>query len=96
MTIDEFNKLPLDDKYSIIFDYPGILKDRLFAYYRDSDWTVSLWNCDSFFAEMHYSFQHKRVLKFEGIILNEDRINLYLDYFIQHRRTEEYYLVEIA
>jgi hypothetical protein len=96
MTIDEFNKLPIDDKYSIILDCPGILKDRLIAYYRDSDWTVSLWNCDSFFAEIHYSIQQKRVLKFEGIDLVEDRINIYLDYFLQHRRSEEYYLVEIA
>jgi hypothetical protein len=96
MLLEEFNNLSRVDKHCFIFNQPLINISRFISFRKEGEMTISLWNCDSFFAEIHYSRQLKRVLKVEGINLYDDKINLYIDYYLQHRKSEESYLVEIG
>jgi len=96
MLLEEFNNLSLVDKHCFIFNKPLKNISRFISYRKAGEMTISLWNCDSFFAEIHYSRRQKRVLKVKGINLYDDKINLYIDYYLQHRKSKESYLVEIG
>jgi hypothetical protein len=52
MYLFEFNNLDLEDKRAYIFSLPRENKDRFVAFRYEGDLKFSLWNCDSFFAEM--------------------------------------------
>jgi hypothetical protein len=96
MFLIEFNNLPLEVKHNFIFTQPAKNKGRFISYWKNDDLTVSLWDCNTFFAEIQYSRILKRVVNIEGIELLDERINLYLDYYLEHNDDEEINLLEIA
>lgn len=96
MSLQEYNGLSLDEKHNFIFAQPISSKGRFISFWKNDELTVSLWDCNSFYAEIHYSRVHKRITKIEGIELNDEKINIYIDYYLKHNNDEEYDLVEIA
>lgn len=96
MKLIEFNNLPLSEKYSYIFTLPSIGRGRFISFRKDGELMVSLWDLDSFFAEIYYSHKIGKVLKVEGFALTDDRINLYIDYFLEVNEKEVDLQVELA
>ena len=50
----EFNNLDLEDKRDYIIGLPPTQNDkgRFVSYRKEGDQFISLWNCDTFFAEI--------------------------------------------
>jgi hypothetical protein len=53
-------------------------KGRFVTYRKEDDMYISLWDCDTFFAEMYAL--NRRIFKIEGIELDDSRIDKYIDY----------------
>lgn len=89
MFLFEFNNLDLEDKRGYIFSLPPKGdKGRLIVFRDEGDMKYSLWDCDSFLAEM--CAKNGRVIKIEGVELTDDRINLYIDWVKEHEDDPNY------
>ena len=77
MTLIEFNMMSFDEKYKFAFTDPNV---RFISYRKVNDQTISLWNCEDFFAEIFYSKSDNKIINIEGIDLNSNRIDLYVDF----------------
>ena len=77
MTLFEFNMMPFEEKYKFVFNDLNV---RFISYRKDKDQTISLWNCEDFFAEIYYSKTDNKIINIEGINLNSNRIDLYIDF----------------
>ena len=95
MLVDEYNNLSIIEKHSYIFQQPEN-NSRFISYRKSDELTVSLWDCDTFFVEIYYSRKLNQLLKIEGISLFDDRINLYIDYFLKADKEEDFNIIEIA
>jgi hypothetical protein len=90
MFLFEFNNLDLEDKRDYINGLPPTSNDkgRFVTYRKEGDMYISLWDCDTFFVEMYAL--NRKVLKIEGIELDDDRINLYIDWVNEHENDPKY------
>ena len=77
MTLIEFNMMSFEEKCQFIFTDPDV---RFISYRKYKDQTISLWNCEDFFAEIFYSKSDNKILNIEGIDLNSNRIDLYINF----------------
>jgi predicted helicase len=82
MFLFEFNNLDLEDKRDYINELPPTSNDkgRFVTYRKEGDMYISLWDCDTFFAEMYAL--NRKVFKIEGIELwlglkNEDWVKIH-------------------
>jgi hypothetical protein len=92
MFLFEFNNLDLEDKRGYIFSLPPKEdKGRLIVFRHDGDLRYSLWDCDTFLAEM--CAEKGKAIKIEEIELTDDRINLYLDWLEEHKDDPKYQLL---
>jgi hypothetical protein len=96
MFMFEFNNLPLEEKHAFIFRLPAVDKGRFISYWKDDNLTVSLWDCDSFFAEIYFFEKDRKIIKIEGIELTDERVNLYIDYARKADKSGEDFLIDIA
>ena len=80
MFLFEFNNLDLEDKRDYINQLPPTSdnKGRFVTYRKEGNMYISLWDCDTFFAEMYAL--NRKVFKIEGIELGDSRIDKYIDY----------------
>jgi hypothetical protein len=89
MFLFEFNNLDLEDKRAYIISLPPRGdKGRLLLFRDEGDLKYSLWDCDSFLAEM--CALNGEVVKVEGIEPTDNRINLYLDWIEEHKDDPKY------
>ena len=77
MTLIEFNMMSFEEKYKFVFNDLNV---RFISYRKDNGQTMSLWNCRDFFAEIFYSKSDDKIINIEGIDLNSNRIDLYIDF----------------
>jgi hypothetical protein len=80
MFLFEFNNLDLEDKRDYINQLPTTSNDKgwFVTFRKEGDMFISLWDCDTYFAEMYAL--NRKVLKIEGIELDDSRIDKYIDY----------------
>ena len=89
MVLFEFNNLDLKDKRAYIFKLPPNKdKGRLLLFRDEGNLKFSLWDCDSFVAEM--CAKNGKTISIEGIELTDDRINFYLDWMKEHEDDPKY------
>jgi len=78
MLLFEFNNLDLKEKWQHIYGIESNDHCKFVTYRKDGEQTVSLWDCGSFFAELYVL--NKKILKIEGVELDGNRLDLYIDY----------------
>lgn len=83
MTLFEYNNMDLKDRHAFIFGLRGDHPVRFSCLRDDGDSKYSLWDCGEFYVEM--CAINGKVIKAEGIELTDDRINLYIDWIIEHK-----------
>jgi hypothetical protein len=88
VTLIEFNAMELYEKYRFLFSKRGDNHVGFNCFRDDDDYKFSLWDCDSFLAEM--CALNGKVLKIEGIKLTDDRINLYINWLEEHMNDPKY------
>ncbi len=76
MNISEFNSLPLQDKQKFIFGEKSV---RLISFRHYEDQKSTLFDCGSFFAEIYFLSQERKVTKIQGIRLDDKAIDIYID-----------------
>jgi hypothetical protein len=80
MMLIEFNNLDLEEKYDFVWQS----LDCSFNCYRvDGDLNYMLFDCGTFYAES--CVQAGKTIKIEGFELNDDRVNLYIDWVNEHK-----------
>ncbi len=82
MTLVEFNEMELSEKHRYLFGGNNV---GFKCFRDDDDFKYSLWDCGAFYAEMQCRKKDKKITMVEGIGLNDDRINLYLDWINQYK-----------
>jgi hypothetical protein len=82
MTLVEFNEMDFLERHRYLFGG----KDVGFKCFREDDeYKYSLWDCGSFYAEMQLRKSDRKVTMVDGIGLNDERINFYLDWINEHK-----------
>jgi hypothetical protein len=87
MYLFEFNNLDLDIKYNFVW---GSREEGVgFKCFRDEgDYRYVLFDCGSFFAEQ--CILNGEVISIEGFELTDDRLNLYIDFVVDHKDGPKY------
>ena len=87
MYLYEFNNLDLEDKYNFVW---GAREERVrFKSFRDEgDYRYVLFDCGTFFAEK--CLKNEKIISIEGFELTDDRINLYIDFTVEHNDDPKY------
>jgi len=88
MTLYEFNNLDLDAKYYYLFPGRGSNDVKLVSLREDGDKKYMLWAYNYFFVE--YCSENGGIVSIEAIESDDDRINLYIDYFQEHKDDPKY------
>jgi len=85
MTLVEFLDLDIQKRYRHIFSGDSFgfkcLRD-------DAEYKYSLWDCGTFYAEIQCRRKDRMGTRVDGFGLEDDRINLYLDWLIEHKDDE--------
>ena len=90
MTLIEYNKLDLTDKFNYLFG-DGAKNSVNFNCFLDiNEYYYSLWDCGTFFSEMKKSRALNKVVSIEAIGLEDERINIYLDWIKEHEDDLKY------
>ena len=89
MYLFEFNNLDLDDRYNYVWDKRD--EGVRFKTFRDEgDCRYVLFDCVNFFAEQ--CIRNGKVISIEGFELTDDRLNLYIDFAMEHKDDTKYQL----
>jgi hypothetical protein len=79
MNLSEFNSLPVQEKQKFIFDEKSV---RLISFRHHENQKSTLFDCGSFFAEIYFVSQEKKITKIQGIKLDDKAIDVYIDQMI--------------
>jgi hypothetical protein len=79
MNISEFNGLPIQDKQKFIFNEKSV---RLISFRHHENQKSTLFDCGSFFAEIYFLPEEKKITKIHGIKLDDKTIDVYIDQMI--------------
>jgi len=80
--------MDLDDRYYYLFPGRGSNNVKFVSIREDGDKEYLLWTYNDFFVE--YCSSKGGVISIEAIDPNDDRINLYIDYFKKHKDDPKY------
>jgi hypothetical protein len=76
MNISEFNSLPIREKQKFIFGEQSV---RLISFRHLDNQKSTLFDCGSFFAEIYFLSEEKKITKIHGIKLDDKAIDIYID-----------------
>jgi hypothetical protein len=83
MNISQFNSLSLQEKRSYIFNEKAV---RLISFRYCTNEKSTLFDCGSFFAEIFFRSQERKITRIHGIRLEDDVIDVYIDQMINYRK----------
>lgn len=81
MTLVEFLEMDIQERYRYLF---GSSNAGFKCFRDDDDYKYSLWDCGTFYVEIQCRKTDRKVTRVDGLALEDDRINLYLDYINEH------------
>jgi len=88
MTLYEYNNLDLEDRRRSLFVDRGDNDVKFVSLREDGDKKYLLWSYNYFFVEL--CNENGEVVSIEGIEPTDDRVNLYIDYFEEHKDDPKY------
>lgn len=76
MTLTEFNILAFNEKHEFVYGNKNV---RLISFREYYNQKVTLFDCGSFFAEVYYFPVENKILRIEGIGLDDKKLDIYID-----------------